>query len=283
MNVDDALAFIRDQHDAVMLTYRGDGTPQMSPVACNVDADGRIVVSTRETALKTRNLRRDPRVSLCVMTKGFYGDWIQVDGTAEVVSLPDAMEPLVEYYRTTAGEHPDWDDYRAAMERDAARHRAHHPRTSRTGPVGLSEGRTAAAVLAAGRGSRLGGDASKPLLVWRGRPLVAWAVDAAVGSGLWPVVVVVGYRGDEVRAAVAADDVVVVENPEWEEGIASSLRVALATLTPITEVDAVAVGLADQPLVSAAAYARLAAGPGGHAHPGRHLPRATGQPGRPGA
>jgi molybdenum cofactor cytidylyltransferase len=126
---------------------------------------------------------------------------------------------------------------------------------------------TAAAVLAAGRGSRLGGDASKPLLDWRGRPLVAWAIDAALGSGLRPVVVVVGYRGDEVRAAlgddVIGDEVMVVENPAWEEGIASSLRAALAALTPLTDVDAVAIGLADQPLVSAGAYARLAANDGG--------------------
>ena len=118
MNVDDALAFIREQHEAVMLTYRRDGSPQLSPITCNVDAAGRVVVSTRETALKTKNLRRDARVSLCVVTSGFYGNWIQVDGTAEVVSLPEAMEPLVEYYRTTAGEHPDWDEYRKAMVRD---------------------------------------------------------------------------------------------------------------------------------------------------------------------
>jgi PPOX class probable F420-dependent enzyme len=118
VNLDDARAFVREHHHAVLLTYRGDGSAQMSPVACNVDVDGRVVISTRETALKTKNLRRDPRASLCVMTDGFYGDWIQVDGTAEVVSLPDAMELLVEYYRTTAGEHPDWDDYRAAMERE---------------------------------------------------------------------------------------------------------------------------------------------------------------------
>ncbi len=118
MDLARALDFIREHHQAVMLTYRGDGSPQMSPVACNVDADGRVVVSTRETALKTKNLRRDPRASLCVLTDGFYGGWIQVDGTAEVVSLPDAMDALVEYYRTTAGEHPDWDDYRAAMVRE---------------------------------------------------------------------------------------------------------------------------------------------------------------------
>jgi PPOX class probable F420-dependent enzyme len=118
MEIGDALSFIREQHEAVMLTYRRDGSAQLSPVACNVDADDRVVVSTRETALKAKNLRRDPRVSLCVLTSGFYGHWIQLDGTAEVVSLPDAMEPLVEYYRSTSGEHPDWDDYRAAMVRD---------------------------------------------------------------------------------------------------------------------------------------------------------------------
>ena len=120
---------------------------------------------------------------------------------------------------------------------------------------------TAVVILAAGRGSRLGGDASKALLEWRGRPLVAWAVDAAVASGLAPVLVVVGYRGDDVRAALPPD-LEVVDNPEWEEGIASSLRAALTVLTPRADVDAVAVGLADQPLVGAEAYARLAVADG---------------------
>jgi PPOX class probable F420-dependent enzyme len=118
MDLADALDFIREHHHAVMLTHRRDGSGQMSPIACNVDADGLIVVSTRETAMKTTHLRRDPSVALCVLSDGFFGDWIQVEGTAEVVSLPEAMEPLVEYYRTTSGEHPDWDDYRAAMVRD---------------------------------------------------------------------------------------------------------------------------------------------------------------------
>jgi PPOX class probable F420-dependent enzyme len=118
MDLERARDFIREHHEAIMLTYRRDGSPQLSPVACNVDIRGQVIVSTRETALKTKNLRRDPRLSLCVITDGFYGEWIQVDGTAEVVSLPDAMELLVEYYRSTAGEHPDWDDYRAAMERE---------------------------------------------------------------------------------------------------------------------------------------------------------------------
>ncbi|GII77861.1 PPOX class F420-dependent enzyme [Sphaerisporangium rufum] len=101
-----------------MYTRHADGRPQLSPVTVGVDADGYVVVSTRETAAKTRNLRADPGVALCVMSDAFFGDWVQVEGTAEIVSLPEAMEPLVEYYRDISGEHPDWDDYRAAMERD---------------------------------------------------------------------------------------------------------------------------------------------------------------------
>jgi PPOX class probable F420-dependent enzyme len=90
----------------------------MSPVACALDSSGRVLISTLETAVKTKNLRRDPRASLCVFTDGFYGDWVQIDGTAEIIPLPDAMELLIDYYRAVGGEHPDWDDYRAAMRRD---------------------------------------------------------------------------------------------------------------------------------------------------------------------
>jgi PPOX class probable F420-dependent enzyme len=118
MDLDKARDFIRNNHRAVMVTTHADGRPQTSPVSVGLDADGRVVVSTRETAAKTRNLRNNPAVTLCVMTDRFYGDWIQVDGTAEVVSLPEAMEPLVDYYRGISGEHSDWDDYRAAMTRD---------------------------------------------------------------------------------------------------------------------------------------------------------------------
>jgi PPOX class probable F420-dependent enzyme len=118
MDLDAARDFIRNNHRAVMTTRRANGDVQLSPVVCSVDGEGRIAVSTRETALKVKNLRRDPRTSLCVLNDGFFGEWIQVDGTAEIVSLPDAMELLVEYYRSLAGEHPDWDEYRAAMERD---------------------------------------------------------------------------------------------------------------------------------------------------------------------
>jgi PPOX class probable F420-dependent enzyme len=118
MTPDEARAFLRDNHRAVMATFRADGAPQLSPVTVAVDDDGRVVVSTRETAMKTKNLRRDPRISLCLLNDQFFGAWGQVEGTAEIVPLPEAMDLLVDYYRRVSGEHPDWDDYRAAMERD---------------------------------------------------------------------------------------------------------------------------------------------------------------------
>ena len=118
MDVAAALDFVREHHRGVLATVRRDGRPQMSPIAASVDADGLVAISSRETAIKVKNLRRDPRASLCAFNDGFFGDWVQLDGTAEILSLPDAMEPLVEYYRSLSGEHPDWDDYRASMERD---------------------------------------------------------------------------------------------------------------------------------------------------------------------
>ena len=118
MSIARAEQFLRAHHRAVLATIRADGRPQMSPVTCGVDADGRVLISTRETAVKTRNLRRDPFASLCAFTDQFFGEWVQAEGTAEVISLPEAMELLVDYYRTVAGEHPDWNDYRAAMVRD---------------------------------------------------------------------------------------------------------------------------------------------------------------------
>lgn len=115
VDLDRARAFLEGNHRTVLITLRADGRPQASPVVCGLLDDGRVGVSSRETAMKVRNLRRDPRVSLCVLNDGFFGDWIQVDGTAEVVPLPEAMDGLVALYRTVAGEHPDWDEYRTAM------------------------------------------------------------------------------------------------------------------------------------------------------------------------
>ncbi|MGH9288408.1 MAG: PPOX class F420-dependent oxidoreductase [Acidimicrobiales bacterium] len=118
MDVATAVAFIRQHHRAVLATTRADGTTQLSPVTPGVDDQDRVEISTRETAYKVRHLRARPYAALCAFTERFFGEWVQVEGPVEVVSLPDAMEPLVEYYRRISGEHPDWADYRAVMERD---------------------------------------------------------------------------------------------------------------------------------------------------------------------
>jgi PPOX class probable F420-dependent enzyme len=118
MDLDAARDVIRSQHRAVLATLRADGTPQMSPVLAAVDDAGDILISTRETAYKVRHVRRDPRVWLCVLPDEFFGRWLQVDGEAEVVPLPEAMDGLVDYYRRISGEHPDWAEYRDAMRRD---------------------------------------------------------------------------------------------------------------------------------------------------------------------
>jgi len=113
----DLLEFIRPRHHAVLMTTRSSGMPQLSPVTCGVDDDGRLVVSTYPERAKAANVRRNPRVSACVLSDDFGGAWVQVDGIAEVIDMPDAVEPLVEYYRNIAGEHPDWEEYRDAMRR----------------------------------------------------------------------------------------------------------------------------------------------------------------------
>ena len=118
MDLDAARDFLRNNHRAVITSRRANGDPQLSPVMCGIDAAGRIVVSTRETALKVKNLRRDPRASLCVLNDGFFGEWTQIDGPTEIVPMPDALDGLKDLYRQVAGEHQDWDDYAAAMARD---------------------------------------------------------------------------------------------------------------------------------------------------------------------
>jgi PPOX class probable F420-dependent enzyme len=118
MDVPEALDFVRSNHHGIMATARADGHVAMSPIACTVDGGGRVVVSTRETAMKVQHLQRDPHVAICVISAGFFGEWVQVEGDAEIVHLPEAMDGLIDYYRNISGEHPDWDDYRAAMERE---------------------------------------------------------------------------------------------------------------------------------------------------------------------
>lgn len=118
MDLDQARAFVGRHHRAVLATRTRDGGIQQSPVLVGVDADGQLIISSRETAYKTKNLRRDPWAQLCVFTDKFFGDWIIVEGNADILSLPEAMEPLVDYFRRLAGEHKDWQEYRDTMRRE---------------------------------------------------------------------------------------------------------------------------------------------------------------------
>jgi PPOX class probable F420-dependent enzyme len=111
------LEFLRVRHHGLLVTTRSDGRPQLSPVACGVDDQGRLVVASYPERAKTRNARRDERASMCVLSDDWDGPWVQVDGRAEVLDMPEAEEAFVGYYRCIAGEHPDWDEYRAAMRR----------------------------------------------------------------------------------------------------------------------------------------------------------------------
>ena len=109
------LDFIRPRHHAILATTRRDGSMQMSPNTMGVDDDGRLVISTYPHRAKAHNIKRNPTVSVCVLSDDFGGEWVQVYGTGEVLDRPDSVEPVVEYFRNIAGEHPDWDEYREAM------------------------------------------------------------------------------------------------------------------------------------------------------------------------
>ena len=115
VDLDGLLDFVRPRHRALLITRRADGSPQASPLTCGVDDSGRLVMSTYPERAKTANARRDASVSVVILSDEWNGPWVQIDGDAEVLDLPESVEPLVEYYRNLAGEHPDWDEYREAM------------------------------------------------------------------------------------------------------------------------------------------------------------------------
>ena len=115
VDVEGLREFIEPRHHMVLVTRRGDGSPQLSPVTGGLDDEGRIVIATYPERAKTVNARRRPEVSVLVLSDDFGDAWVQVDGTCEVLDVPEAVEPLVEYFRNIAGEHSDWDEYRRAM------------------------------------------------------------------------------------------------------------------------------------------------------------------------
>lgn len=118
MDLDAARDFIREHHRAVLANRTTGGGVQQSPVLVNVDAEGRAIISSRETAYKVKNLRRDPWAQVCVFTDRFFGKWIYAEGKAEVASLPEAMDLLIDYYERFPGDNPDWDEYRERMRRE---------------------------------------------------------------------------------------------------------------------------------------------------------------------
>ncbi|UFU02804.1 PPOX class F420-dependent oxidoreductase [Ruania suaedae] len=109
--------FLRPRHRAIVMTLRSDGGPQLSPVSCGLDEQGRLVVSTYPDRAKANNVRARETVAACVLSDDWDGPWVQVEGSGEIIDLPDSVEPLVDYYRAVAGEHPDWEEYREAMVR----------------------------------------------------------------------------------------------------------------------------------------------------------------------
>lgn len=112
---DELLEFLRPRHRMILLTTRSDGGVQGSPVTGGVDDRGRVVIATYPERAKAANVARNPSASVVVLSDGFDGAWVQVDGDAELITLPDAVEPLVDYFRAVSGEHPNWDEYRQAM------------------------------------------------------------------------------------------------------------------------------------------------------------------------
>jgi PPOX class probable F420-dependent enzyme len=106
--------FLRPRHRVILLTTQRDGSPQASPVTAGVDDAGRLVVATYPDRAKAHNARRNPAGSALVLSDE-WDPWVQVWGSFEVLDMPDALEPLVDYFRCISGEHPDWDEYRAAM------------------------------------------------------------------------------------------------------------------------------------------------------------------------
>jgi PPOX class probable F420-dependent enzyme len=125
--------FVRPRHRGILITTKDGGGVQASPVTCGLGPDGRILIATYPSRAKTANARRDPAVSIVVISDDWDGPWVQVDGTAEVTDVPDAVDGLVDYFRCIAGEHPDWDEYREAMVRQGKSLIAITPR--RWGPV----------------------------------------------------------------------------------------------------------------------------------------------------
>jgi PPOX class probable F420-dependent enzyme len=119
MEMDPAKEFLKKNHWGVLATRRKNGQLQMSPITVGLDSQGHAIISSRETAYKVNNLRRDPRAAVCAFTNSFHGEgWLQVNGTAKIISLPQALDTLVYLQRQAYGEHKSWPEFRERMVRE---------------------------------------------------------------------------------------------------------------------------------------------------------------------
>jgi PPOX class probable F420-dependent enzyme len=119
VEVDHAKEFLKNHHWGILTTRRKNGNLQMSPVTVGLDSEGRAIISSRETAYKVNNLRRDPRAALCAITSSFHGEgWVQINGPAEIISLPEALDTLVYLHRQAYGEHKSWPEFHERMARE---------------------------------------------------------------------------------------------------------------------------------------------------------------------
>jgi PPOX class probable F420-dependent enzyme len=119
MDIERAREFLRNHHWGILTTRRKNGDLQMSPVTVGLDGDARAVISSRETAYKVNNLRRDPRAALCAITSSFHGEgWVQINGSATIISLPEALDALIALHRQAYGEHKAWPEFHERMVRE---------------------------------------------------------------------------------------------------------------------------------------------------------------------
>ncbi len=119
VEIEIAKEFLQKHHWGILATQRKNGNLQMSPVTVGLDSAGRAIISSRETAYKVNNLRRDPRAALCAITASFHGEgWVQINGAAEIISLPHALDILIYLQRQVYGEHKSWPEFHERMARE---------------------------------------------------------------------------------------------------------------------------------------------------------------------
>jgi PPOX class probable F420-dependent enzyme len=113
MEVNEAREFLKDKHHGVLVTRKKDGSLQMTLVSPVISSDGRVIITARERTYKVKNIKRNPQISLLVYGEKFHGsNYIQIDGRAEVIPHPQAMDIVLDWHRRIRGEPKSWDEIR---------------------------------------------------------------------------------------------------------------------------------------------------------------------------